>query len=287
MRGEAPNDLAQVAQEAAAESVRNPPAASAAVAAKIAKKVVQERERDLEGDNAKAKAIAKRGKAVSRAITLEPRDLDDLDPARQPGICLVRSQDNGARRKAQKCKFKVVSDPVDFVAESAKVPACVGKGHLVILPTSEATDYSQSARIAAAIMGGFCATPRDYEKMEKESPERGIMYTQKLKGKSTFHYAVSNLLAQELPSVRAVLRAIALAPGSCFVYHESAKQIPKLHEKKIKERKTTREQKQTMFVICTASEVDTFTGKHPQLFVHPRAFVSKFDSSERARCPGV
>ena len=99
-------------------------------------------------------------------ITLEPRDLDDLDPARRPGICLVRLQDDDARRKAQKCKFKVVSDPAHFVAESAKVPACAGKGHLVIVPTSAITDYSQRARIAAAIMGAFCVTPRDYSKIE-------------------------------------------------------------------------------------------------------------------------
>ena len=141
---------------------------------------------------------------MSSAITLELRDSDDLDPALRPGICLVRLQDDDARRNAQKCKFKVVSDAVEFVAESAKVPACAGKGHVVIVPTSEITDYSQSARIAAAIMGGFCVTPRDYSRMEKESPEtqRGIMYTEKFKAsKSTFHYAVSALLAQELFSL--------------------------------------------------------------------------------------
>ena len=100
-----PHGLARVAQEAAAESVEKPPAPAASVVAKVAKKVVHETDRNLRGAEAAAEARAKREAAVSHALALEPRDSDDLEPARRPGICLVRFEDEKARRLEQKLKF--------------------------------------------------------------------------------------------------------------------------------------------------------------------------------------
>ena len=106
-------------------------------------------------------------------------DADDLAPSRRPGICLVRQQDETARRKAQKLKFKCFNDPVEFVAATAKIPASAGKGHIVLLPI-DTTDYSLCAGLAAAIMGAYCATPTDFLDPDKEV-QCGSMYEVKYK----------------------------------------------------------------------------------------------------------
>ena len=88
----------------------------------------------------------------------------------------MRLQDRKARRKAQQLRFQLTSDPLDFVAKVAKVRASTQQGHVVLAPPVD-TDYSLSAMMAAALMGGFYATPKDFVQQD-ESP-RGIMYTEK------------------------------------------------------------------------------------------------------------
>jgi len=79
------------------------------------------------------------------------------------------------------------------------------------------TDYSLRAKIAAALLGGFCATPEDFE--HADGSPRGIMYTEQHRNpKHSFHVAVSAALANALPTLPNLLRAIAHAPGSCFTF---------------------------------------------------------------------
>ena len=116
------------------------------------------------------------------------------------------------------------SDPMDFVAKVAQAPASTGSGHVVLAPLVD-TDYLLSAMIAAALMGRFYATPQDCLNQD-ESP-RGIMYTEKYKRGciSRFHGAVSAALADELPTLPQLVRAIALAPGSCFKFYLSERKL--------------------------------------------------------------
>ena len=60
------------------------------------------------------------------------------------------------------------------------------------------TDFALSAQIAAALLGGFYATPDCFLKVEP----RGIQYTEQYKSaKQSFHVAVSAKLATEFPTL--------------------------------------------------------------------------------------
>ena len=120
---------------------------------------------------------------------------------------LVRRHDEEARRKAQRLRFQVTSDPMDIVAKVDQVPSSKGKGHVVLAPPAD-TDFSVSGMIAVALMGCFYATPKDFL---SPSPS-GIAYTEKYKGsKQSFHVAASAALATELPTLPQLLRGIAQA----------------------------------------------------------------------------
>ena len=107
---------------------------------------------------------------------------------------LVRLEDAKARRQGQLWGFQLTSDPVEFVAKVAKIPASCNKGHVVLTPTVD-TDFALSATIAAALMGCFCATPGDF--LKEGAAPRGISYKEKFKkAKQSFHVAVSAALAE-------------------------------------------------------------------------------------------
>ena len=248
----APLGLLRVAQEAAAESAANPAAASASTVARVAKRAVPVKDQNLRGAEAAAKARAKREEKVVQSSTRARqesagRDAEDLAPARKAGIMLVRFQDVEARLKAQRLRFTVTSDPVDFVAQVARVPASLGKGHVVLAPL-DATDYALSSQIAAAVMGGYFATPKDF--LNEKGPPLGIMYCEKYKGPSTYHVAVSPALAEKFPTIQQLLLAIAQAPGSCFKFYKSERKLLKFFDKTVK---TTKRLHQRTFVLATSS----------------------------------
>jgi hypothetical protein len=190
-------------------------------------------------------------------------------------------QDGEARRKAQQLRFQLTSDPLDFVAKVAQVPASMRKGHVVLAPPVD-TDYSLSAMIAAALMGGFYATPQDFL-CKGESP-RGIMYTEKYKtSKMSFHVAVTGALADELPTLPQLLRAIARAPGSCFKFYLSERKLCKFFKKTVK---TAPRIQQRTFVLSKKEDRHTVQKKYRELYINPRSFLLRFDASERAVCPG-
>ena len=115
------------------------------------------------------------------------------------------------------------------MATALKVPSSTKKGHVVIAPLVD-TDYSLSAMIAAALLGCFYATPKDFQNEDKSPP--GIMYTEAYKNKKCcFHVAVSAALADELPTPPRLLGDIALAPGSCFKFYRSERKLCKVFKK--------------------------------------------------------
>ncbi len=201
MISNAPLGLSQVAQEATEESLENPASASDAVVARVAKRDGPAKARHMRGAEAAAKARAKREETVAQSSTRPRQGRDEhLAPVRKPGIMLVRLQDEEARRKAQQLRFQLTSDPLDFVAKVVQVPAYMRKGHVVLAPLVD-TDFSLSARIAAALMGGFYTTPQDFLNQD-ESP-RGIMYTEKYKSsKESFTWLYLPLSRTSCPHCR-------------------------------------------------------------------------------------
>lgn len=142
------------------------------------------------------------------------------------------------------------------------------------------TDFSLSAMIAAALRGGFSATPKDFL---CTSP-KGIMYTEKYKSsKNSFHVAVSAGVSDELPTLPQLLRAIAQAPGSCFKFYLSEHKLVKFFKKTVK---TAPRIKTRTFVLAKQAERAAIQGKYMELYITPRSFLLKFNASQHALCPG-
>ena len=175
----APLGLAPVAQQVADANARNPVAATAHAVAQVAKRGAKAKTRNLRGADAAAKARGKRERKVMHTATQPPQGRDaNLAAARSAGIALVRLADGGARDAAVRLRFEVTSDPLDFALKVSRSPVSEKKGHLVIASPVD-TDYSISARIAAALLGAFCTMPKDF--LVKDGLPPGIQYSDKVK----------------------------------------------------------------------------------------------------------
>ena len=84
------------------------------------------------------------------------------------------------------------------------------RGHLVIVSLVAETDFATTARLAAALLGTYMATPKAYS---REGPTEGCQFEARYR-KSLFQLAVSADITEEFPTVPAFLKAVAMAPGS-------------------------------------------------------------------------
>ena len=286
MLDNAPPGLASVAQEAGEEAKHNPPAASADVVSRVAKRAKGFDEQHLRGASAAAKGRAKREAKVVQSNT-QPRYGRDmyLAPVRRPGLMLVLGTEAEARRKAQAMTFQLTSDPVDFVKEVVRIPRSKGKGHVVLAPPAD-TDFSVSAMIAAGLMGGYYATPKDFVNYARPP---GIMYTEKYKSsKDSLHVAVSATVAEELPTLPPLLREIAQAPGSCLHFYLSARKLCKFFKRSSKAKSETVRRKlvERTCVLSKPADRETAGKKYKELYITPRSFLLKIDASIADVCPG-
>ena len=280
---EAAPDLAPVAREAAQENVADPVGAAAAVVASVAKREVKVRERNLAGAKAAAKARSAREKKVLRSAAPKPAGRDAyLAPAPAPGIMLVRLRDEDARRKAQRLRFKLVHDPVDFLTLVAKQGrrAARKKGNVVLAPTAD-TDFGVGAQIAAAFTGAFYTAPGSF----LHNAPQGIQYTEKLRSSDkSYHVAVTAALQAELPTLPQLLRSLAQGPSSCVQYYLTPKKLCKFFKKHAKD---TPRLVQRACVLCRpGEETDVDTGCK-QIYLSPQNWVLRFDASVEAKCPGT
>ena len=285
MIAKAPLGLSQIVRDVAEERAQNPAPAPKDIVEKVAKRDEAAKERNLRGAAAAAKARAQREKTVSQS-DLQKRKGRDGPPAptRKAGVMLV--QDWDARRKAQLLRFSLTSDLLDFVAQVIKIPATKKKGHVVIAPLAD-TDYALSARIAAALLGCFYVTPKDF--LSGDETKNGIMYTQVYNDpKRSFHVAVSAALAGELPTLPELLRAIAVAPGSCLKYYLSERKLCKSFQKTIKtasKREQTKIQQRTC-VLSKHGDGDDVKAKYKVLYISPQRFLFRFHGSLCDAFPG-
>jgi len=286
MASAAPFGLSEVVRQAAEDSVRSPAVPSAGIVEKVAKREGNAKERHLKGAEAAAKARAQRELHVAQTSTqavLARRGLQQ--PALKAGVMLVRLEDEEARSKALQLRFAVESDPLEFVAKVLRLPSSPQVGHVVIAPPLD-TDFALSAMMAAALLGAFFATPKDFLMAEP----KGLQYRAKYKiSKNIFHMAVSAAIAREFPTLPQLLKAIAEAPGSGFKFYASTSALCKFCAKQIK--KKTPAIKRQAFVLAHMDAQDAVDDKHKalstQLSVTPRGFLLKCPGSQRAACPGV
>ena len=66
--------------------------------------------------------------------------------------------------RLRRLSFRVTNDPVEFARLASRVRARAPKcGHLALVPNGVRTDFSLSARLAAALLGAYKVTPTDYD----------------------------------------------------------------------------------------------------------------------------
>ena len=204
----------------------------------------------------------------------------DEAPARKPGFVLIPLECTQARRKAQQLGFQLVTDPVDFVKKVSR--AAKQKGNVVLTPPSADTDYALSSAVVAALLGCFCAAPRDFQ----EELPKGLQYEEKYKSsKQSFHIAVSAELAEDLPTMPQVLRAIAEAPGSCLSFYRSERKLGRFYKRELKKNPKAKP-KAFVFFKRTPSGADAPPKELQELYIRPRSFLLQCPASHRVVCPG-
>ena len=275
---EAAPDFAALAQGAAAAATVGP---AATVVANVAKREAQARERYLGGAKAAAKARCALEKKVLRSATPGPAGRDaDLVSARLPGLMLARMGDAEARRKAQRLKFKLVHDPVDFVAQLVKENRKIArkKANVVLAAKADArTDYGICAQIAAAFTGAFFTTPTDFA---QQSEPQGTQYAEKLRSSTTIcHVAATADLQAELPTLPQLLRTLAQAPGGCVKFHRTPRKLCKFFQKIAKLKKRMPRQLQRICVLSCPGEEKDAEKKCKELYSSPQNWVRRFDAS--------
>ena len=178
----------------------------------------------MRGAVAEAKGRAKRERTVVQSHTQTRRGRNGQEPNQlRSGVLLVRLSDQKACQKAQRMRFQVTSDPVVFVAQIARIPRAQRKGHVVLAPLTSIA-LSVCGGIAAALMGCFQTTPEDFLSL---SP-RGATYRESYSDPAhAFRVDVSARLAEEVPALPGLLRAIAHAPGSRVQFYFSEKKLKK------------------------------------------------------------
>ena len=220
------------------------------------------------GAKAAAKARSKREKKVLESATPGPAGRDAyLATAPRPSLMLVRVADKEARCKAQRLRFKLLHDPVEFLNGLAKqkTKAARESGNVVLAAADTGTDFSIAAQIAAAFVGAFFTTP--FEFAQKISPP-GIQYTEKLRSSTTsYHVAVTADLQADLPTLPHLLRTLAQSPSGCVKFYLKPKKLCKFFKKQAKGRPLLALR---CCVLCrTGEEKDAADGCH-QLYQSPR-----------------
>ena len=95
--------------------------------------------------------------------------------------------------------------------------------------------------------------------------------------------AVSAALAVELLIQSPVLRAIAVAPGSCFKLYLSERKLCKFFKRTVK---TTPRILKRVCVLATQAARHNVEQEYRELYMSPQSFLLKLHATERAVCPG-
>ena len=156
------------------------------------------------------------------------------------GVALM--PDNKDQKTLQFLKernFTIVFDAIEFanavMAMRARAPS---RGHLVIVPQGDRSDYAMAARLAAALLGTHMATAEDYCGARRNQGVRSgcqFQSSYNAKMKPMLELAVSPCITKEFPSAPALLRHIAERAGSRITFYREASALRKVFKKKLRE----------------------------------------------------
>ncbi len=94
--------------------------------------------------------------------------------------------------------------------------------------------------------------------------------------------AVTEALAEDLPTLPRVLRALAQTPSGCVIYYKSPKKLCKFFKRQANPRLAQR-----TCVLCRSGEEAGVDRAVKQLYNSPRNWVLRFDATVAALCPGT
>ena len=191
--------------------------AAPACAAAAAKRAAQETRRH--GAAGAAHARAKREAHVVQPLVRRPQDAAVAASAVPAGFLLAWPSDHRARRVAQNLGFHILDDPVDFARKVGA--AAIRKGHVVLAPVCEDTDYAVCARLCAVCLGAYLADSRAFCRKGRSC---GVQYEDLCHGGGQgFKVAVSARLASQMPTLPLLLRALAEVPRGSFAFYSEHK----------------------------------------------------------------
>ena len=205
--------------------------------------------------------------------------------AHAPGLMLVRLGSVDARGKAQRLRFHLVNDPVDFLASVAKQSRSGKrvKGNVVLVDTADTqTDFGVAAKIAAAFTGAFFTTPDDFARRDLQ---KGIQYNEKLwSSRTNYHVAATASVQADLPTLPRLLRALAQTPRGCVKFYMNPKKLCKWVKA---QGKGAPRMLLRACVLCQPGEENNAKPSWKQLYNSHNNWILRFDASVQARCPGT
>ncbi len=146
-----------------------------------------------------------------------------------PGVVLVATDEVQALSMVRKNGFKHVASPLEFVREVAVAATRRNCGHLVLAEHGR-TDYALAARLAAALLGAYLATPADYAANGRQC---GTQFLASFNSahRRQLYIAVSPDMSKDFPTVPLVLLRIAQAAGSRLEFLRDARSLEKRSKK--------------------------------------------------------
>ena len=96
--------------------------------------------------------------------------------------------------------------------------------------------------------------------------------------------AVSASLGHDMPTLPQLLKAVAQAPGSCFRFYMSERELHKFF--KTAQKKSPLIKRRTCVLAKKGDEVHV-KKKYKELYTNPRSFLMRFGASAHASCPGL
>ena len=200
---------------------------------------------------------------------------------RPSGVALVRAEDEGAQAALRSRRFRVTADALDFAREVLRMRARGSRrGHVVLVPHGVRSDFAFSARLAAALVGAYMATPNDYL---SKGVSCGCHFQSSFDRKGPrLTVAVSAGMARDFPTASQLLNAVAEAGGSRIVVARSPRKLEKLFKRATEVRKL-----QNHRVLATQQDRNATKEMYKPLYVGCDDLVRWFQLPvSGVACPG-
>ena len=267
---------------AIASAVGQTVAVSATVQKKIEKRKAEASESYLcQAKQAKHAQAKLKSKSERAFVGFRKDGMADGDSA-PAGVALLAGDDSTHVRAAlQKARFKLTFNVLDFAEEVLRARCrAPRRGHLVLVPNCPRSDFSASARLAAALLGTHMSSAADY--LAKGRACGCYFKPSYIASGPALELAVSDDTARAYPTVPKLLLRIAQAPSSRIQFVRSARAL----EKRAKNH-NLRIAWKTRRIFASLAEISNAKGKYKALYANGDDYLRFCQQPTRGvPCPG-